>query len=79
MPIFRARLVATKKIPGFKKGQLIGYKIFDAKSLKDARRKKKIIVGSGRKVTSIVSTRLPGTIASRKKLPRSKRFGRGFY
>jgi hypothetical protein len=72
MVIYRAKIVDTK-------GRHIGYKLFDASSLEKAKSKKWSLVGPGRKVTKITPTRLKGTTASRHKLPRSKRFGSGYY
>ena len=87
MPIFRAKYIATKTDGRYKKGQVIGYKIFDAKSLADAENKKRwegsnssrSIVGPGRKVIAVTPTRLKGTVKSRYSLPRSRRYGRGYY
>jgi hypothetical protein len=78
MAIYRARIRATKTEMGYRKGQHVGYKTFDAKSLEDAKKKKRTLVGPGRKVTSIEKTNLKGTTASRSKIPRSRRFGRGY-
>ena len=79
MAIFRGRIRATRKDRWYRKGQHVGYKIFDAKNIEDAKKKAKKQVGSGRKITSITKTRLKGTVKSRFKLPRSKRFGKRYY
>lgn len=78
MVIFRARIRASRAGDGYRKGQHVGYKLFDAKNLEDAKRKVKSLVGAGRKVSSIETTRLMGSTKSRAKMPRSKRFGSGY-
>jgi len=61
---------------GDRKGKLVGYKLVDAKSAKDAANPK--YVGERRTIIGVLQTNLKGTTAQRSKLPRSKRFGRGF-
>ena len=76
---FWARIRASRTGEGYRKGQHVGYKLFDAKSLEDAKRKKRSLVGPGRKVSSVEPTKLRGSTSSRAKMSRSKRFGSGYY
>ena len=77
-------MVASKKkifriVIGDTKKKLIGFKLVEGKSAKEILNKPKSkFVGRGRTVIGVIPTRLKGTLKQRGKLPRSKRFGKGF-
>jgi len=58
---------------------ILGYKLVDGKSIKDVMSKPKSkYVGKGVFIVGIERTQLKGTTKSRRKLPRSIRFGKGY-
>ena len=63
-----------------KHGKVLGYKLVDARSASEVlKQPKSKYVGRGRYIVGVMPTRLKGTTESRKKMPRSKRFGKGYY
>lgn len=62
MVIYKA-IIADKKT-----GKIVGEKLTSST-------KKKVIVGSNRKVVGFIKTRLKGSLSQRRQIPRSRRFG----
>jgi len=66
-------------IIGDSRRRKVGLKLVEGVSAKSIlQRPKSSFVGHGRTIIGVMPTKLRGTLKSREKLPRSKRFGRGF-
>ncbi len=69
--IFRAIITTSE-------GKRVGFKLVEGTSLADVSKRKRSFVGPGRKISGFLPTKLKGAIRSRAKLPRTRRFGKGF-
>jgi len=67
--------IAMSKSPT---GKIIGYKLVSGTSPSQILKKKSKYVGRGVYIRGVMPTKIRGTLASRRKLSRSKRFGRGY-
>ena len=62
------------------KGEPEAYKLVEGTSIKSlAVKPKSTYIGTGGKITGITQTKFKGSLKARLKMPRSKRFGKGFY
>ncbi len=69
------RIAISKK----KKGRVSSFKLVEATSVESILKgPKSRFVGPGRFIVGAMPTRLRGSLSERLKLPRSKRFGKGF-
>jgi len=61
---------------GDKKGKFVGFKLVDANDVQGAVSRKN--VGPDRRIIGVLPTSLSGTTETRMRLPRARRFGKGF-
>jgi hypothetical protein len=61
-----------------KRKKIIGFKLVDGDTPREALSQKNL-VGEGRTILGVLPTGLKGTTKQRWKIPRSKRFGEGFW